>query len=60
MNAPKVNELDYIHFLIVAQRVFTTTEAARIRKGGPNAPAHDAYTRLLKRIPPDTEALWQG
>ncbi len=59
MNAPKVDELDYIHFLVVAQQVFTTTEAARIREGEPNAPAHDAYTRLLKRIPPDTEALWR-
>ena len=59
MNAPKVDELDYIHFLVAAQRVFTTTEAARIREGEPEAPAHDAYTRLLKRIPPDTEALWR-
>lgn len=59
MNAPKVDELDYIHFLVAAQRAFTTTEAARVRAGEPNAPAHDAYTRLLKRIPPDTEALWQ-
>ena len=58
MNAPKVDELDYIHFLVAAQRVFTTTEAARVREGEPNVPAHDAYTRLLKRIPPDTEALW--
>ncbi len=57
MNAPKVNELNYIQFLIAAQRVFTTTEATRIREGEPNAPAHDAYTRLLKRIPPSTEAL---
>lgn len=59
MNGPKVDELDYIHFLVAAQQVFTTTEAARIREGEPNAPAHDAYTRLLKRIPPDTEALWR-
>ncbi len=59
MNAPKVDELNYIHFLVAAQRVFTTTEAARAREGEPNAPAHDAYTRLLKRIPPDSEALWR-
>ena len=59
MNAPKVDELDYIHFLVAAQRVFSTTEAARIRQEEPNAPAHDAYTRLLQRIPPDTEALWR-
>ncbi len=59
MNPPKVDELDYIHFLVATQRVFTTTEAARVRAGEPNAPAHDAYTRLLKRIPPGTEALWR-
>lgn len=23
------------------------------------APAHDAYTRLLKRVPPDSDQLWQ-
>ena len=40
MNASKVDELDYIHFLVAAQRVFTTTEAARIRAGELNAPAH--------------------
>ena len=59
MKIPKGDELDYIHFLVAAQQVFTATEAARIRKGEPNAPAYDAYTRLLKRIPPDTQALWR-
>jgi len=29
MNPPKADELDYIHFLIAAQKVFTCTEAAR-------------------------------
>lgn len=29
MNPPKCNDLDYIHFLIAAQRVFTCTKAAR-------------------------------
>ncbi|GIW27576.1 MAG: transposase [Meiothermus sp.] len=56
MNPPKCNDLDYIHFLIAAQRVFTCSEAARCQ---PEAPAHDAFTRLLQRQPPDTEALWQ-
>jgi hypothetical protein len=59
MNPSKVDELDYINFLIAAQKVFSATEAARVREGEPNAPAHDAYTRLLERIPPDSEALWQ-
>jgi hypothetical protein len=59
MNPPKCDDLDYIHFLIAAQKVFTCTEAARCQPEGEKAPAHDAFTRLLSRKPPDTEALWQ-
>jgi len=59
MNPPKCDDLDYIHFLIAAQRVFTCTEAARCQPEGDQAPAHDAFTRLLQRQPPDTAALWQ-
>lgn len=55
MNPPKVSDVDYIQFLIAAQRVFTCTEAARCAK----IASHDAYTRLLSRLPPDTAALWQ-
>jgi putative transposase len=58
MNPPKADELDYIHFLIAAQKVFTCTEAARSAPGSFNPPAHDAFTRLLRREPPDTGALW--
>ena len=29
MNASKVSDVDYIQFLIAAQRVYTCTEAAR-------------------------------
>jgi putative transposase len=59
MNRAKCNELDYIHFLIATQKTFTCTEAARCQPEHPNAPAHDAFTRLLQRQPLDTEALWQ-
>jgi putative transposase len=59
MNPPKVDELDYIHFLIAAQKVFTCTEAARSAPENLDPPAHDAFTRLLRREPPDTEALWE-
>jgi hypothetical protein len=59
MNAPKVDDLDYIHFLVAAQKEFTCTEAARSSPEPKDAPAHDAFTRLLQRRPPDTEALWQ-
>ena len=58
MNPPKVDDLDYIQFLIAAQRVFSTVEAAKIRSLEDAAPAHDAYTRLLQRTPPDSQALW--
>jgi putative transposase len=58
MNPPKADELDYIHFLIAAQKVFTCTEAARSAPGNLDPPAHDAFTRLLRREPPDTGALW--
>jgi putative transposase len=59
MNAPKVHALDYIQFLLAAQRVFTCTEAAVCQPTQPDPPAHDAFTRLLARQPPDTVALWQ-
>jgi hypothetical protein len=59
MNAPKVDELDYINFLIAAQRVFSTVEAAKASPDELRQPAHDAYTRLLQRTPPDSGALWQ-
>ena len=55
MNAPKVSDIDYIQFLIAAQRVYTCTEAARCAA----IASHDAYTRLLSRLPPDTAALWR-
>jgi hypothetical protein len=56
MNAPKVTEHDYMQFLIAAQRAYSCVEAERV---SPQAAAHDAYTRLLSRLPPDTDALWQ-
>ena len=59
MNPPKCDEMDYINFLIAAQKVFSSVEAARTHPAEEDAPAHDAYTRLLKRLPPDGEMLWQ-
>jgi len=59
MNAAKVTDIDYIHFLIAAQRVYTCTEAAQCAPAAPAPPAHDAFVRLLHRQPPDTAALWQ-
>lgn len=59
MNPPKCDEMDYINFLIAAQRVFSSVEASQTHPAEEHAPAHDAYTRLLKRLPPDSQALWQ-
>ena len=58
MNAPKCTEQDYINFLVAAQQVFSTVEAARSHPDSERKPAHDAYTRLLQRLPPDSAALW--
>jgi putative transposase len=58
LNPPKCCDLDYIHFLMAAANVFTCTEAARCYPEGSDSPSHDAFTRLLQRWPPDTEALW--
>jgi putative transposase len=59
MNPAKCGELDYIHFMIAAQKVFTCTETARCQPEDTQAPSLDAFTRLLTRQPPDTKALWQ-
>jgi Transposase DDE domain len=60
MNPPKCDELDYINFLIAAQKVFSNTEAAKCHPAANNdGPAHDAYTRLLHRCESDGAALWQ-
>ena len=59
MNPPKVNDQDYIHFLIATPRVCSGTEAARVQPEGITAPAHDAFTRLLHRLEPDAATLWR-
>jgi hypothetical protein len=59
MNAPKVNEYDYIDFLIGTQQVYSCTEAARVQPDQEAGPAHDAVTRLTQRLLPTTERLWQ-
>lgn len=56
--AGKVSAEDYIDFLVASPRVVSGTEAARTQPARPDAPAHDAYTRLLHRLEPDAEALW--
>ena len=59
MNPAKVNEYDYIDFLIGTQQVYSCTEAARVQPEDENTPAHDAITRLIQRLFPSTKRLWQ-
>lgn len=58
MNPPKVTAIDYIDFLIGTQRVYSCTEAERVNPIEESGPAHDAYTRLLHRLFPTSERLW--
>ena len=58
MNEPKVTDLDYINFLVAAPIIFTCTEAARVQPDTPRRAAHDALTRLLERLEPDSAPLW--
>lgn len=59
MNQPKCSEEDYINFVIATPKHLTATEAARVQPVSQNAPAHDAFTRLLERLEPDAGMLWQ-
>src|SRR4051812_202262 len=57
-NDVKCRETDYIDFLIASPRHFSCMEAAKVQPETPDAPAHDAFTRLLRRLEPDPETLW--
>ncbi len=52
---PKVDDVDYIQFLIAAQKAFTCCEASRCQI---ELIAHDSFIRLLSRQPLNTVALW--
>lgn len=58
MNPPKCNDEDYINFIIASPRQITATEAERVQPESKDAPAHDAFTRLLTRLEPDSQTLW--
>ncbi len=58
MSEAKVRPEDYIDFLIASPRHFTATEAAQVQPHDSDPPAHDAFTRLLHRLEPDSETLW--
>ncbi len=56
---PKCTATDYINFIIASPKLFSCTEAAKVQPEIPDSPAHDAFTRLLIRLEPDPEALWE-
>jgi hypothetical protein len=58
MNAPRCNEESYIQILVASQGRVSCSEAARVQPRTPIAPAHDSFTRLLRRLEPDPDALW--
>ena len=58
MNPPKCQANDYIDFLIATPKVCSALEAARVQPDPADAPAHDAFTRLLHRLEPDPQTLW--
>ena len=58
MSQPKVTESQFIDFLIASPSQATATEAERTQPPSADPAAHDAYTRLLHRLEPDSDALW--
>ncbi len=61
MMPSKVDDYDYINYLIAAQRTFTCTEAARSQPclDPSEMPAHDSFNRLLERSFQDRDSLWR-
>jgi putative transposase len=58
-NDVKCHDTDYIDFIIASPKLFSCTEAAKVQPQAVDPPAHDAFTRLLLRLVPNPETLWQ-
>ena len=58
-NDVKCRDTDYIDFIIASPKLFSCTEAAKVQPEAVDSPAHDAFTRLLRRLNPDPESLWR-
>ncbi len=58
VNKAKVSAENFINFLIATPVNATAMEAQRTNPIGSLEPFHDAYTRLLHRLEPSSEALW--
>ncbi len=59
MNPPKYTAVEYINFLMATQKVYSCSEAERVQPTTGSAAAHDAINRLLHRLEPDPNELWQ-
>jgi putative transposase len=59
MNAPRGKPEAYMQFPVASPRVFSCTEAAAVQPHEPLAPSHDAFTRMLHRLEPGSDALWE-
>jgi len=59
MNKARCNANDYIDFLIATPQNYSCVEAGKVQPAGPKKPGHDAFTRLLTRLEPSAEVLWQ-
>jgi hypothetical protein len=58
MNTARCTDESYIDFLVASQGRVSCSEAARVQPESPLAPAHDSFTRLLRRQEPDPETVW--
>jgi hypothetical protein len=61
MRPPRCTDEDFIQFLIATSRTASCTEAARVYPHSDQQPpvAHDAFNRLLRRLEPDSQTLWE-
>lgn len=59
MNPPKYTAIEYINFLIATQKAYSCSEASRVQPETESSSAHDAITRLLHRLEPSANELWQ-
>lgn len=58
MNPPKYEAIDYINFLIGTQTAYSCCEAERVQPDSPTKPSHDAINRVLQRLEPSSQQLW--
>ena len=59
MRPAKCIDEDYIQFLIATPKNCSCVEAARVQELKPDRAHHDSLTRLLKRIEPSSDHLWE-